>query len=167
MIQELNPNGVEQWINRQMVNAIEDAFKRVLNCDEVFYYYHECPGRPGPCDGGDHRMVWFGSGLIPFIKKLQHRTPMPFCIMVTSSKNKYGVVDFGCSPDKKNGGWVRIYDFKDSAEPHYNNTYWIGDMCDDGSMGCGDKIFCTLVERIREKKTRQIKRTWGKGYYNP
>ena len=168
MINELNPPGVELWINQQMATAIEDAFKRVLNSEEVYYYYHECSGRPGPCNGSEHRMVWFGRGLIPFIKKLRHRVPMPFMIMATSSKTKYGVVDDGYGFDKKTKEWVRLYDYKDFREPYYSNTYWIGDMSFEGDMICGDKLFNALVDRIKEKKTRQLRRTWGsKKFYNP
>lgn len=167
MISELNPNGVEHWINQQMVNAIEDAFKKTLNCDEVYYYWVECSDRPNPCMHSDHRIAWFGRGLIPFLKKMQHRAPKPFVIMATSSKNKSGIVDDGWGFDKKTKEWVELYPFKSYKEPPYSNTYWIGDVKGNGSMICGDRLLCALVERIKEKKTKQIKKTWGKGYYNP
>lgn len=138
MILELNTkHGFEVWINQQLVKTIENEFKKVLETDELFYYYIPCQ-----CDKnheGKNEVKWVGKiTLIDFIKKVQ-KINSHFCPMgVTNAKSKKALLEyFDNSFDKNSKVW----------------DYWIGDA-DFQDMVCGDDLFITLWDRVKNKATK-------------
>lgn len=154
MLTDLNPKGgVENWINQMLVKTIEDSLKKQLNTETVNYFFVECDGRPGSCNG-KHKVVWFGKGLIPFIRKCLLRRPKTFALYATSSKCKSGIRQ----------SWQVVFENGQTWGPP-GNTVDLGDMHSGGECS-GDRIFDKLVERIRKKAAKQLYLD-GHGYYWP
>lgn len=140
MLKDLHlQQGFEVWVNKKLVEDIEKAFKEALETEDLYYYYIPCQ-----CDskGKEHKseVKWIGkTTLIDFIKKVQ-KVNNHFCpIGVTNAKSKKDLIDF----------------FDNHFHDHSNLKcwdYWIGDVRYQ-DMLCGDDLFITLWERIKNKAT--------------
>ena len=73
MITKLNPkHGMDVWINQQLANEIEDAFKQTLKTENLVYYYVVCSNNQQEEKTLKKQVKWMGSmPLIDFMNKVQ------------------------------------------------------------------------------------------------
>lgn len=139
MLRELKmKHGLDVWVNQQLENTIEEAFKKVLETEELNYFIEVCLG---VCEGNHrHEIKWFGKiRLKDFIKKVQRRE-YSFCVLgVTNAKTKSELEDY--LENKLYSKDSEVWD------------YWIGDVVGD-KMVCGDEMVIVLWDRIRDKVTK-------------
>lgn len=144
MIINLNPkHGFEVWINQKLSDEIEMEFKRVLETEELFYYYIPCH-----CDTNrkdKNEVKWAGKvKLIDFIKKIQS-LDSHFCpIGVTNSPSKKQLLNFFENGIHQKHDDITYWD------------YWIGDVVQQ-DMVCGDDLVIELWNRIKNKETKDSK----------
>lgn len=151
MLNRLNPKyGYEVWINKTLEKTIEDEYKRLFKCDRLYYYYVscECASKKRDCFYHKHRVVWLGPcGLINYIRKVQHEckklnAPVLGVICIHSKKQWKEFVEQDDNPIFPTSNYV----WKD---------YWIGDIDRNSRMICGDELFFTLWNRIRDHAAKQ------------
>lgn len=146
----------ELMITHMLIGRVEDAFKKYLGCDRVYYYAYDFSwdktGEPvGPYT---RRMVWFGPDLFDFIRKAKkHRWGV---LMATSVNSKGKVVD-----DCDCLNWARP-EHKDTCP---ENAYWIGDVAywrkdketgevspvPGGRMVCCDDLWMPVWKRMTDR----------------
>jgi hypothetical protein len=142
MLKNLNTkHGFEVWINQQLVDAIENEFKNVLETEDLYYYYSPC--ECGKNKEHKHEVKWVGkTTLIEFMKKVQ-KINNRFCpIGVTNAKNKAALKDYF------------DHHFYEQESPVWD--YWIGDVVGD-KMVCGDELVISLWNRVKDKATKDAK----------
>jgi hypothetical protein len=152
MIGELNPkHGCEVWINQMLEKTIEDCFKKLFNCNKLYYYYWSCECKGEHEEDGcfhQHRLVWLGPcGLINYIRRVQHQckklnAPVLGVTCIHSKKQYLEFIETDDDPIFPPASYV----WKD---------YWIGDVNRSTQMICGDRLFITLWNRIRDHAAKQ------------
>ena len=154
MLENLQVEYPENWIDTLIAEKIENVFKTHLGCEKIYYYYIACPAKKidSPCyycqtwkndykTGVPHPVVWIGKGLIRAIKKMQSREFYFRDIMATSAKTKSNI---NSDPNLWCGDEI-VGDNPDK------NTYWIGDVSSTSSVVCCDDAFAILWDRLNSR----------------
>lgn len=159
MLTELNPHrDINCYINDKIAEEVENAYKKCLGVDTLYYYVTEHDDRRMFCS----KPVWYGPlTLIQFIHKFKNRIKRNNCehIMytptVTSAKNKSAIRKDGYCWDGEE--WVYLYEdvpvmvqvelaLSGGIE---DNTYWIGDFRPEGTPICCDIMLEWLWNRVK------------------
>jgi hypothetical protein len=140
------------WIRHTVAETIEAAFRERIGCETVNYFFTKCIRHPllaeTPCQM-HHRTVWFGSGLIPFIRKVQANAIYWPQLFVTSSASKGGVAPWADDDDP---------DDPPDDPLGVDNWLWIGDVAPDNHMICCSDMWQWLWANIRDRACEAARR---------
>lgn len=136
-IARLNPrHGAEVWVNQALAGEVEESVAETLGTvpAELRWFYWSYPA------GREARLVWVGrTGVTGFIRRAFRRSSRGAApaLYATRLTCRSAVVR-------------REAEEMAGAESGADPTYWLGDVTEGNWLCCGDDLFVTLWNRLRD-----------------